>query len=323
METATKNRQSEACIQTMVQNAFPGSYARKITELTEGFFNVAYNVALSGGDEIILKIAPPKESPVMTHEKNIMWAEVECMRLVKSRTKVPVADVLYYDNSRSVCSSDYFFMSKINGRSLNSISAELSEEAKAEIDLQAGKINAEINRITGSRFGYFAQEDRQGSNWFEVFSGIIHDVLNDAKAFKIDIGVDYDEILGLLAGCRSIFEEVTVPKLVHWDLWAGNIFTQDGEITGIIDLERCLWADELMEVGFRSYNQNENFLKGYGVTSLTPVQQERVKWYDLYLFLVCALECDYRQYPNHDQLIWAWGKIREVTDCLQNGSRMA
>lgn len=317
MESATKNKQSFETINAMAAKAFDGMQAVKVTELKEGFFNVAYSVTLSDGEEVILKIAPPPHSLFMTHEKNIMYAEVECMKLVKSRTNVPVAEVLSYDRSHTLCSSDYFFMSKIDGRSLNTISDELSDEEKAEIHYQIGELNSAINRITGEKFGYFAQEDKQGDNWYSVFSSIISDAVHDAKAMKIDIGVEYGAIRELLAKFQPSFKEVTVPKLIHWDLWEGNVFIKDKKITGFIDFERCLWADELMEVGLRSHNQDKNFLKGYGMETLTDTQQVRIKWYDLYLFLIMSLECDYRKYPNYEQLKWAKDRIKETIELLK------
>lgn len=303
-------------IHLMVAKAFQGVHAKNITELEEGYFNVAYFIDLSDGREVILKIAPPKNAMIMTHEKNIMLAEVECMKLVKDKTSVPVADILFYDGSHSICGSDYFFMSKIEGRSLNTVSDELSDGDKAKIHYRVGELNAELNRITGNQFGYFIQTEKQGSDWYSVFQSIINDAVNDARALKIDIGVEYDAISSLLANYKGSFDEVTVPKLVHWDLWAGNIFVKDKNITGLIDFERCLWADELMEVGFRSYNQDENFLKGYAMGQLTNTQQIRIKWYDLYLYLIQSLECDYRQYSDHEQLNWAREKIKETVKFL-------
>ncbi len=74
----------------------------------------------------------------------------------------------------------------------------------------------------------------------------------------------------------------------------------NGKITGIIDFERCLWADELMEVGFRTYSYNKYFFKGYDTENLDNRQKIRAKWYDIYLFLICCLEGKYRSYETMD-----------------------
>lgn len=50
-------------------------------------------------------------------------------------------------------------------------------------------------------------------------------------------------MMELLDRDKEYFNEVTKPKLFHWDLW----------------------ADELMEVGFRTFADNNDFLNGYGI----------------------------------------------------------
>jgi aminoglycoside phosphotransferase (APT) family kinase protein len=317
MDTLTKNKQSHEMISNMVKRAFNGVESLKVIELKEGFFNVAYMVILSDGRQVILKVAPPKDALIMTHEKNIMQTEVEVMKLVKSKTDIPIAEVLYYDNSHELCETDYFFMSKLNGESLNSVREKLSEEELRNITYKSGELNFKINSITGNKFGYYGQADKQGVKWVNVFYDMINDTIIDAKALNIDIGLDPEVIKQLFLRDIKAFEEVKVPKLVHWDLWAGNIFIEDGQITGLIDFERCLWADELMEVGFRTHNQNKEFFSGYGIKTLTDNQKLRVIWYDLYLFLIQVLECDYRNYDDYGCYDWAKENICKIVKLLK------
>ena len=316
MESATKNRQERGTIEKMTASAFPGLHAVKIAELGEGYFNAAYSVRLSDGRDVILKIAPPKDYPVMTYEKDLMRAEVESMRLVRAKTDLPVAEVLCCDESRTICPSGYFFMSKLDGRSFSTASAGMSGEEKSSIQFQAGRMNRKLNGITGDSFGCFAGPEGRGRDWFSVFSGMLRDVFQDAGKMGIQLAVRFGEVQGLLSGSRRVFGEVTVPRLVHWDLWAGNIFVENGRITGIIDFERCLWADVLMESGFRTGNQDPDFLRGYGMEAPTEAQRIRIAWYDLYLFLIMSMESEYRNYPNLDQKVWAEKKVLGSLDFL-------
>ncbi|OPJ56566.1 phosphotransferase family protein [Clostridium oryzae] len=318
MKSLTKNKQTIETINEMADKAFNGSKVSEITELKEGFFNVAYRLKLADEREVILKIAPSKSVLTMTYEKNIMFTETETMKLVKNMTDVTVPEIFYYDNSHSICESDYFFMSKLPGASFSSIMEQFDEKQKKKINYKLGQYNAKINGITGENFGYFGQQDKQGKDWFNVFSNMIDDAINDAKALNIDIGTDPNKIKSLLNSDKEIFEEVKVPKLVHWDLWAGNVFIENGEITGLIDFERCLWADELMEVGFRSYDYNEDFYNGYGIGDLTEKQKKRVRWYDMYLFLIWVIEGDYRQYEDRGLYEHAKKKIIETVNLLEN-----
>lgn len=319
MESQTKNKQPRAMIDRMIESAFPGVTATGVSELTEGFFNAAYLIGLSDGSAVVLKIGPSKDSLLMSHEKNIMSSEVRSMRLVAEQTDVPVARILFYDDSREICEADYFFMEKLPGRSYHSAMNELDDEARERIERQIGQYNSRINGIVGERFGYFGQPDKQGSDWFAVFRSILMDAVRDAEALRIDLRMDPLDMLELLLRDTEAFREVSEPRLVHWDLWAGNVFVEDGAVTGLIDFERCLWADPLLEVGFRSFACNPHFLDGYGLRELTASQRIRIRWYDLYLYLISALECDYRQYEDRGTYEWAIARIREGIAVLKEG----
>lgn len=304
----TKNQVSQAQIRQMAGRAFPGEAVREIAELTEGYFNVAFRVELEDRT-VILKIAPPAEAAVMTHEKNIMRSEVEAMRLVAGQGIVPVPEVLYYDDSHELCGSDYFFMEFLEGKSFSSVMEEMSGAEQEPVYFQMGKYTRAINGITNDRFGYFGQEEKQGGTWFPVFRSMIEDTFADGRRKQIGLPVAEERLLAMLEEDREIFEAVRTPRLVHWDIWAGNVFVKNGTVTGIIDFERCLWADELMEVGFRTSGYEESFYRGYGMELLSPEQKQRAKWYDVYLYLINCLECDYRMYETRDMYRWACGML--------------
>ena len=288
----------------MFHRAFPTDQIKSISELKDGYFNVAYKIeALER--KMVLKIAPVETMAVMTHEKNIMATEVEVMGIVAERTELPVAKVLYYDNSRSLCNGDYFFMEFLEGENFADKQGKMTIEEEAEIHYQIGHYTRLINQICGERFGYYGQPDKQGSNWYGVFRSMLEDTYSDAKRKDILMPVPEETLLELYDRRREVFEKVTTPRLVHWDIWAGNVFLKDNRVSGIIDFERCLWADELMEVGFRTYGFQQSFFDGYGIHALDEEQKCRAKWYDIYLFLINSLESAYREYT--DPGISRWG----------------
>jgi len=128
MESLTKNKQSRETISKMVEKYFSPLKVKNYRELTEGYFNIAYEIHLSNGEQVILKIAPSKEMHVMTYEKNIMFSEVEAMKLAIRHGGIPVPKMLGYDESCTICDSPYFFMEKLEGKSLNTIKGSLSSE---------------------------------------------------------------------------------------------------------------------------------------------------------------------------------------------------
>lgn len=300
MESLTKNKQSEDIIRKMVKKFFALDEMKTYRELTEGYFNVAYEVTLKSGNVVILKVAPPKEVSVMTYEKNIMFSEVEAMKMVAENIDIPAPKVLGYDDSCTICSSPYFFMERLDGHSLNFIKKNLSQDEIQNIYMEAGSINKKINDINCPCFGYPGQSEYQGQKWYSVFRKMLESGVSDANKGNVDLKIPISEMWNYLERDKYIFDEVTEPKLVHWDCWDGNIFVENGVITGFIDWERSLWADPLMEVGFRTYSDNTSFQKGYGLKTLTRNEKHRALWYDIYLMILVSSEYEYRKYETMD-----------------------
>lgn len=307
----TKNMQTEETLQKMTEKAFDGCQAVGIEELKEGYFNAAYLITLEDGRETIVKIAPPGEADIMSYEKNIMRAEVSAMKLVRTKTDLPVAEVFYYDDSHTLCKAEYFFMEKLPGESLDVKGHSLSEEEKNEFSSRTGRLTKKINSIAGEKFGLLGQPDRMGDNWYEVFYDMMTMAANDAVRKDIDVGIELSRLFDGLKRDKSCFEEVKIPRLVQWDLWAGNILIEENRITGLIDFERCLWGDPLLEVGFRTYWYKKAFYEGYGITELTDNQRVRALWYDVYLMLLMAQEYVYRKYESSEMSDMAKRYLRD------------
>ncbi len=318
MKSLTKNKQNEETISKMVEKHFAPFQMKSYQELTEGYFSMAYEICLNNEKKVILKIAPLKETRVMTCEKNIMFSEVEAMKIAKKTGKIPVPDVIVYDDSCTICQSPYFFMEKLDGGSLNMQKNSLSEDQIANIYIEVGDINRRINQISCPCFGYPGQPEFQGDEWHSVFQKMLDAGICDAQNGNVDLKIPISTLKERLKKDKDIFDEVTEPKLVHWDCWDGNIFVENGSVTGIIDWERSLWGDPLMEVGFRTYSDNSSFLKGYGIDSLTENQQRRALWYDIYLLIIGSLECEYRQYETMDMYDWSTQLLLEQFTKLNN-----
>ncbi len=304
MESVTKNRQNRDTIRKMVKKFFAPLELKDYKELTEGYFNVAYEVELTNGKKTVLKIAPSKEVRVMTYEQNIMYSEVQAMRIVRENCNVPVAKIYGYDDSGTICESPYFFMEKLSGESLNSIKATLTSEQIDHIYSETGRMIHSVNSIPCPCFGYPRLPEYQGAEWYSVFYKMMEALLEDSKRANVDIKISPDELIRKLKRDKTVFEKVSEPSFVHWDCWDGNIFVENGNVVGIIDWERVLWADPLMEVGFRTYAPNLGFQEGYGIESLNEHQRRRALWYDIYLMLSMTIECGYRKYETMDQYNW-------------------
>ena len=305
MESKTKNKKTRAEIERMVTRAFDGvglvAGEEAITELKEGWFNVAYCIKLANGRETVLKIAPLQDAEVMLYEKRIMSTEAAAMRLVSQNPKIPVPEIYFFDDAHDLCDADYFFMEKLYGDNLEHVKASLPAETQAAIEHQIGAIIWEINQFPGTYFGYDGNPDLRANTWKEAFLKIIESVLVDAARKDVVFDFGYDDIRAVVQKHIAALDEITAPCLVHWDAWNPNFFVQDGQVTGILDFERALWAEPLMEAQFRQlFGAGDQSLHGYGKTEFTAAEEQRKHLYALHLALVMHVECYYRHYDTDD-----------------------
>ena len=305
MESKTKNRKTRAEIEAMAARAFGGMTLADgedaVLELKEGWFNASYNIRLADGRRVILKIAPPQGVAVMLYETDIMATEVASMRLVRQNPAIPVPEIYFFDDARDLCDSDYFFMEKIDGDNLEHVKAGLPPETQTAIELRIGEIIREINTFTGAYFGYDGNPDLRADTWQEAFIKIVESVLEDAARKDVVFDYSYDELRAAVLKHARALGEITTPCLVHWDAWDPNFFVKGSRITGIIDFERALWAEPLMEAQFRPLSFGAgvtNSMRGYGRTSFTLAEEQRCHLYSLHLALVMNTECYYRHYDT-------------------------
>lgn len=311
MENITKNKQSKDVICRMAEKYMSPLKMTDCKELTEGLFNVAYEAYLNDGSSVIIKIAPPEDIAVQTYEKNIMYAEVTAMENLARYEDIPVPRIYGYDNSRTVCPSAYFVMEKLRGESLNKIGYTLSKEQLDGFHFEIGRIIRKLNGIAAPCFGLPGQREYQGEKWHNVFVKMMTAAVNDAKRTDTELEVPPDKIMNLLERDEDIFNEVTEPRLVHFDCWDGNIFIENGKITGIIDWERTVWGDPLMEVQFRRFSPDPAFQKGYGLEELSGNQTRRALWYDVYMLALIASEGKFRKYDINEIYGWAKGILKK------------
>ena len=292
----TKNHQSLEVLHRMCAAAFPAREVVSITELTEGMFNAAYRVDFADGASV-LKIAAADVGGLLSNEANMMQAEVAAMGIAREHGLSLVPRMQFADFSQTICSSSYFFMECLPGCSLRSCQEQLTEGQVAHVMRQVGAFQRQTAGIRGEGFGLLGLEQR-----YPTLHGLIRflfeNVLGDAAARSIKLGVDAAEVLACLDGEEALFAQVKAPSLVHWDMWEGNIFVENGELCGIIDWERAMWGEPFMDDRFRSHNRSAAFLEGFGQTTFTPDEMRRIAWYDLFLYLTMVTESFYREYAD-------------------------
>jgi len=300
VESVTKTRISPETVEILAQRAFPGCVLTQVRELTEGMFNTAYRITGSGIPEngVILKAGPSAGTKVLTYEKDILKTEVAVYRLLE-QTKVPAPRVLFADYSRECVPCDYFFMTCIPGILWKNADEALLRASRPSLMEELGRINREIHSVVGTHYGYIKEDPGfQYDSWPDAFGGMVRDICEDGR--KDGLTLPYDRILELVSIHSARLEEVTVPRLVDFDLWAGNVLLGQDEngykINGIIDFERAFFGDSLGDFisAVMIYDHVEvesDFIRGYGSTIVMDESARiRMDLYRLYLALIMYVE---------------------------------
>lgn len=314
MYSRTKTKIEHSTLSQIVASAFgPDRHLAQSRELTDGYFNAAYLLELDDGQRAVLKAAPPADVRVMRYEHGLMRAEAEAMGLAHARTSAPVPAVLAFDTSRTLLGQDYLIMSFVPGTPLNKIKAELSPEAVAGVDRQVGSFLAQMHRIAGPGFGPMTGVPAPMATWGAAFYAMMDDILTDGEEMGVALPRPAADIRALVERHAPLLDAVRTPSLVHWDLWDGNIFYDQGQVTGLIDFERAMWADPLIENQFFGHAESDAFAEGYGARLLSDeAAHARRDLYDIHLLLILIIEPAFRQYEDNGLELWAREQIDGV-----------
>jgi aminoglycoside phosphotransferase (APT) family kinase protein len=323
MESKTKVKLTQTEIQQLVDYAFGNKPIASVCEMKDGWFNAAYHITLTDKTQTVLKVGPPAASDILSYEKDLLRAEVETMQLVSINPEIPVPNISCADFSRSRLPYDYYFMDFVTDKTWHKIRDTLSDAQNNAIEFQLGQMTKQINAFEHTAFGYYAF-GQEFDNWPDAFRWMCQLLFDDAKRYDVALDLSEQEFFDKFDEHRAIFAEVTQPQLVHWDLWAGNIFVAIDDdvptISSIVDFERALWGDPLMEFYPGHLTGISHYIDGYGEDILaTQAQRLRRIFYNIYLLLIMIIEDGPRQYDDKSSVVWAKERLPENIAMLRHG----
>ena len=247
-------------------------------ELTGGGFAAVWRAGLADGRDVVVKVGPPADVRLLGYERGLIAAEAEYFRLAASAAPVP--DVLAEGDG-------WLITSLLPGRPLTEIKDD------APVREQLGAAVARIHEISGPHFGYTGGR-ASGADWPGAFRAMIESLLADAAAWRVPVP-RMDLPFSALAS-------VTRPALLHFDLWDGNVLAAGDRLTGLVDGERYLYGDPLLDlVSPALYRRIEDepdhpFLRGYRV-DLDDAARTRLILYRVHLYLLMLAEGPSRGIP--------------------------
>lgn len=271
--------------EVMVNTFGSETEVKQIRIMKGGQFNTTYYIEGSLPEQkLILRVAPRNKEHLLSFEKNMMAVEpLTYERMAKEG--IPCTHVVRYDGSCAIIDRPYMLITFIDSMQLNDTSITVEEYNGLQEEL--GQCTRRMHDISADRFG-FPQPDGSvaGSNsWGEVLIQFSREVADLCRKYELVERSIIDGFQDYFVTHRVLFDEVTIPSLVHNDLWDPNVLVQRDEegtlhIAAIIDADRAMFADR--EFDFVLYKNDPRFIKGYGIgLDLSKQAITRRKAYDM------------------------------------------
>lgn len=270
------------------------------TKLTGGEFNSVFKVKTEDENIYVIKVAPDKNTEVLTYEQGLIKSEVMVYELLQN-TKTVHFPKIYGFNYSDKYGYKYLIMEHLDGDLLSSLRIGNTEYNKVMFEL--GKAMAEIHTVT-SKNGYGYVQNGLKSTWKEAYLSMIDNIINDG--LKKTSTIPYaNRIKEIINKNSYVFDAVITPSLIHFDLWAGNIMIKDGELYALIDCERAMFGDIMGEFISLDYvapfnrEKYKSLIDGYNSNSIEKInfnKDELIRLYlmKIYLGLIAFVETYYR-----------------------------
>lgn len=291
MHSRTKAHVSEEQLVTMLEVAGLTEYT-KVVELTGGEFNLAFKIFTEQGN-YIMKVGPNPFTDMLTYERNIMAVELWAYEEVRKQTTITIPEIIY--QGHDVIGNHWFVMTEMAGKLL--CDSELTDTQLYQWYYQFGQALAQLHNIKGEGFGY--QQVRLHPSWKEAYYDMVLTLLEDAEK-QGNTWPDTGRILRFIRKWEKALEEVSEPRLIHFDLFNNNVFADpEGNFAGFIDTERCFFGDyyaDFFAIDFLGrLEDNHGLIEGYNSVAqekitFTPYDRARVALSRLMLGLLMFSE---------------------------------
>ncbi|WP_405765137.1 aminoglycoside phosphotransferase family protein [Streptomyces sp. NBC_00080] len=291
----------ERALSVLATAGIPPDRLAHVGPLGGGTYNTVEELRLTDGGHYVLKVAPT--APGLSHETGLLSAEAEFCRGA-ALADVPAPRVVALDGQwllMTVCPGDPW-------------SESLGPTERADLRRELGSRMARLHRVTGPGFGYPSGAfGPLAPDWRTAFTGMFDALLADARSYGAWLPRPADEVAAAARAAYDALDEVTVARLVHFDLWPGNILVDrvgaTPRIGGLIDGERMFWGDPLADFVSAALlgdiRKDEPFLEGYrgagGHAVFDRSERLRLALYRAYLYLIMLIETVPRAYgTDHD-----------------------
>ncbi|KAI5806259.1 kinase-like domain-containing protein [Geopyxis carbonaria] len=225
----------------------PAPTVTSITELPDTYFNTLYLLHLSHAPHtVVLKVSPPLAVRVLRIDAGLSAAEATLLPLLHAHLPaLPLPALLLHDSSCTILDTPYTLLSHLPGT---------PSPPTAATAVAAGKLYRQLSTLPPpppphGGFGRAAPGARRHATWRAAFTALLEAVLRDGEDALVF--VPYERVRAAVAAHGGVLEDVQVPRFCVLDFEAGAVLVDGGEVTGVVDFERCVWGDPEMARGFR------------------------------------------------------------------------
>ncbi|GAA2989163.1 aminoglycoside phosphotransferase (APT) family kinase protein [Microbacterium terrae] len=211
-----------------------------------GFFATALRLTFADGTRSVMKAVSADTSRLSRYEHGILGTEARVFEMLAD-TEVPVPTVQLADFTRTLVPADVLVTSHLPGVVWNGL--DIADADAAALRRGLGAAMAAAHRVEGPHFGYPAAASALAApTWPAAFGLMVEAALTDAETWGVALPVD--RVRRALHDHQIALTTVKRASVVHTDLWPGNVFVDADEmrIVGIIDTERTVWGDPLIDL---------------------------------------------------------------------------
>jgi len=231
----------------IVALAEPGFQTETVVRLTGGRNSAVFEVRSRDGRSLVVKLYSDRFHWKM--EKEVFVYE----RMQQHALTATLPKILAADDSKELVSQNVLVMTKVDGKHVDSLIANLDERDLVEINRQVGSTLAELHRIEFAEFGYVGTDG--------VVEG--HATNLAYMSFQFDKKLrEFDEHGGdddlrrmierYVAEREQLLTTPTHPAFCHNDCYYGNVLVlpeQEGwRVSGLVDFENVLAGDPLLDL---------------------------------------------------------------------------
>ena len=238
--------------------------------LSGGLFNTTYRLETEKR-KVILRLGPVNRHLLLPYERNLMAAEGDILNLLKSRG-IPTSHILALDCSRELFDRDVMVVDCLDALCLSTV--EVDKDTEHRLCREAGRLTAKIHELTAADlpgsfekpFGRYANviSGQGGATWKEAILTELSQWRSMAEPAGGFHSRECDRIEAWFHERSGVLDAVIVPRLVHGDLWYGNILVdKNHNLAAIIDADRAFFGDLDFEMA-TGWMISDSFLEGYG-----------------------------------------------------------